>query len=122
MVHELLLTGEENAIPGREICGLLGITLRELTAAVEKERRAGKPICAASGRHPGYFLPANRAEMERYCGRLLHRAGELHKTRRACLAAMNSLPGEEGNSAGNSGGTGAKKKRGKSRKDEAKIK
>lgn len=92
MIHELLSAGAENARTGREICGLLDISPRELTAAIERERRAGKPICAATGSNPGYFLAANKEEMERYCNSLFHRAGEIHKTRKACLQAMESLP------------------------------
>lgn len=93
MIHELLAEGAENAKTGREICNLLEISLRELTAAVEQERRAGIPICASmSGKRAGYFLAANREEMQRYCRSLLHRAGELHKTHRACLQTMGGLP------------------------------
>lgn len=92
MVFEILLEGKENARTGREICDALGITARELTAKVEKERREGKPIAASTGANPGYFLAANREEMQRYCNSLLHRAGEIHKTRKACIATMDSLP------------------------------
>lgn len=93
MIYEVLAEGAQNARPGREICDLLGISRRELAAAIEKERREGKPICAATSRpNPGYFLAANKAELERYCQSLFHRAGELHKTRKACLAALEDLP------------------------------
>lgn len=95
MIYEILGEGKDNAKTGREICGLLGLTARDLTAAVERERREGKPICASTGSNPGYFLAANREEMQRYCNSLLHRAGEIHKTRRACITMLDSLPSVE---------------------------
>ena len=92
MVYEILLKGKENAITGKEICNTLGIKSRELMAAVERERRAGKAICASTGGNPGYFIAANRDEMEGYCKALYRRAGNLFKTRRACLQTLEHLP------------------------------
>ena len=92
MIFEMLSEGAENARTGKEICNLLNITARDLTAAIERERRAGKPICASTGSNPGYYLAANQDEMQRYCRSLLHRAGEIHKTRNACIATMEKLP------------------------------
>ena len=92
LIFEILSEGAENARTGKEICKLLNITARDLTAAIERERRAGKPICASTGSNPGYFLAANQEEMQRYCKSLLHRAGEIHKTRQACIKAMEDLP------------------------------
>lgn len=95
MVSEILGKGITNATPGRQICSLLGITPRELTRAVETERRNGQPICASSdSTNPGYYLAETREEMERYCRALWHRAGEIHKTRRACQKALEQLPAE----------------------------
>lgn len=95
MIFEILTEGAENARTGKEICKLLNITARDLTLAIERERRAGKPICAATGSNPGYFLAANQEEMQRYCNSLMHRAGEIHKTRRACIKTMAKLPAGE---------------------------
>lgn len=93
MIFEFLSEGAENARPGKEICKMLNISARDLTAAIERERRAGKPICASTDpKNPGYFLAANQAEMQRYCNSLFHRAGEIHATRKACLATMEDLP------------------------------
>ena len=96
MIHEILETGADNARTGKEICGILGITPRDLTAAIQKERRDGQPICAsADPKRPGYFLAANREEMQRYCNSLFHRAGEIHATRKACLKTLDNLPETE---------------------------
>lgn len=93
MVFEYLSEGAENARTGKEICKALNITARDLTIAIERERRAGKPICASTDRkNPGYFLAANQEEMQRYCNSLFHRAGEIHKTRNACMKTIEDLP------------------------------
>lgn len=92
MIYEVLAPGAENARTGREICELLGITKRDLTAAIKTERRAGRPICASTGTPPGYYIARTQEEMQRYCDSLKHRAGEIHKTRRACIKAMAKLP------------------------------
>lgn len=93
MISECLSTGAENAITGKEICKLLNISHRELTKAVEIERREGKPICAEVGGFvKGYFLAANQDEMKRYCNSLKRRITEIHKTETACNKAIGSLP------------------------------
>ncbi len=97
MIYEYLTTGAENAKSGKELCRLLNLTPRDVTLIIEHERRAGKPICASSnGKNPGYYLAETQEEMQQYCRSLLHRAGEIHKTRKACLAAAQSLPHAEG--------------------------
>ena len=92
MIHEVLSEGAGNAQTARFLCDMLNIKKRDLTRAIERERREGHPICAATGAHPGYFLAATKEEMLDYCSRLYHRAGEIFKTRRACLATVNELP------------------------------
>ena len=95
MVNEILLEGAGNAQTGKSLCGILGLTPRELTQAIEHERRQGFPICASTGSTPGYFLAANQDEMRWFCESLKHRAGEIHKTRKACLKTLATLPGRE---------------------------
>lgn len=94
MIAEILTEGKENARTGRELRNLLHITARDLTAAIEKERRDGQPICASTGSNPGYYLAADKEEMQQYCNSLMRRAGEIHKTRRACIKTIAKLPGE----------------------------
>lgn len=95
-ISDYLFIGAENARTGKEICNLLGIKARDLTVAIERERRQGKPICASTdAKNPGYFLAADKAEMERFCESLKHRAGEIHKTRRACMKSIAHLPESE---------------------------
>ncbi len=92
MIQEILSTGKYNAMTGQYIGDLLGLSLRELVAAVEKERRAGAPICASNAEPYGYYLAADKEEMTSYCRTLQKRAGEIHKTRRACLKTVDKLP------------------------------
>ena len=95
MIFELLGTGADNPITAKKLAKCLHVEPRDISAMIEKERREGKPICAScNGRKPGYYIPATRKEMENYCGRLLHRAGEIHKTRKACLQTLGRLPAD----------------------------
>lgn len=92
-ISYFLKTGKENATPGKKLCLAFGITYRELTQAIEKERREGQPICAATGGDSrGYFIAANKQEMRAYCDSIYKRCGELFKTRRACLKTLENLP------------------------------
>ena len=93
MIFELLSEGAENAMTGRDICARLHIKPRDLTIIIERERRAGYPICASTGANPGYFIAANKGEMLQYCAALAHRAEEIHTTRRACMKTIKHLPG-----------------------------
>lgn len=96
MIFELLDTGEQNARTARELAKALNTDRRSVSILVERERRAGKPICATSNsKTPGYYIPATRKDMERYCSRLQHRAGEISKTRAACLTTLDRLPAGE---------------------------
>ena len=95
MIADYLAHGAENAKTGKDLCRLLNLTQRDLTAEIERERRAGKPICANTGSNPGYYLARTKEEMQLYCNSLLHRAGEIHKTRRACIKTMENLPDGE---------------------------
>lgn len=93
LVSDFLAIGEENAKTSKELCYLLHIDKRTLTAAIERERRDGKPICAScSTETPGYFLAGDRDTMQRYCDSLHHRAAAIYATRQACLQTLERLP------------------------------
>ena len=84
MIHELLSTGKENALSGKELAQLLDMELRSITENIEKERRQGQPICASyGGEKPGYYLAANKEQLQEFCKALKHREKELSKTRQA---------------------------------------
>ncbi len=92
-VSKILGRGRNSAKSSKDICAWLGIKLRDLTNAVMRERRAGAPICSTtSGESRGYFLAANKREMLQFCGSLSRRAGEIDKTRKACMLTLEDLP------------------------------
>lgn len=93
MIYELLSAGRENARTARDLAKQTGIDRRGISHLVERERRAGKPICATcDGNTPGYYIAADRDEMQEYCDSLRHREKEIAKTRRACAKTIDSLP------------------------------
>lgn len=104
LVSEYLHKGAENPQTAKELCNLLHLDKRALTAAIERERRQGIPICAScSTETPGYFLAGTKEEMQRYCNSLHHRAAEIYKTRQACLNMLDGLPEGEANAASSTG-------------------
>ena len=88
MLFELLGTGKANARTGKELAKLYHCNIRNITEQVERERRAGKPICASTGDNPGYYLAETAEELESYCKVLDRRSKELQKTRRHLLKAI----------------------------------
>ena len=93
MIYELLTEGRENARTARDLANLTGLDRRAVSLLVERERRAGRPICATcEGNTPGYYIAADREEMQRYCDSPRHREGEIAKTRAACEGTIASLP------------------------------
>lgn len=98
MITEVLSTGKEHARTAKELAAYFGCNIRNITKAIERERRQGKPICAEmQGRTPGYYLAETPEELETYCRRLHHRAAELYKTRQSLLSALPLMAQQEGN-------------------------
>lgn len=92
-ISDYLQKGAENSQTSKELCDLLNIDHRELTAAIERERRKGSPICASCGGYnKGYYLAGNKKEMQDYCNSLQHRIIEIHATQQACLNTIAGLP------------------------------
>ena len=93
MIYELLSTGKESARTARDLARITGMDRRGISSSIEKERRAGRPICATcDGNAPGYYIAADQNEMQAYCDSLRHREREIAKTRRACARTIRSLP------------------------------
>lgn len=92
LIHELLSEGRSNARTGRELAAFYGCDLRAVTKEIERERRAGYPICATStGGNLGYYLAADAQELANYCKRLNSRETELNKTRRALVGILSQM-------------------------------
>ena len=95
MIYERLLTGKENAIPGKHLAKILNIDLREFTKQIKLERQSGVPICAAtSGKDKGYFLAADTSDLDQYCRSLDRRLKNLQKTRSAVGKTMERIEGD----------------------------
>ena len=100
MIFEMLSEGTTNARTGRDLANYFKCDIRFITEQVERERRAGKPICAnMAGENAGYFLAAKPEELEYYCKQLYRRGSELFKTRRALLETLDQMTSkqQEGN-------------------------
>lgn len=92
MIHELLSYGADNARTGKDLARLLGCDIRTITEQIERERRAGQPICAnMSGPNAGYYLAETEEELAEYCERLGRRADELQATRQALLEVLRQV-------------------------------
>ena len=94
-IHEYLATGRENARSSKHLMDLLHLRRRDVTRAIERERREGWPICASVSHPRGYFLAETQDELNTYCRRLAHRCGEVEQTL-ASLQAIDNLPIEGG--------------------------
>lgn len=94
-VSDILPHGAANAIDGQALAAVLGFkSVRELSKRIERERRAGQPICAAvSGEHRGYFL-GDTDELRLYLRSLDRRLREVRRTRDACNATLCRMSGQ----------------------------
>ena len=92
MIHELLGTGKGKATTGRALAALLDMDIRKVTKQIERERRAGHPICASNDEdNPGYYLAEDDRDLNKYCDQLKSRAVELFKTRQALLKTLQAV-------------------------------
>lgn len=80
-IADYLSYGQENAIPRRELERLTSMDGRTVRLMIERERRAGIPICADNA--TGYYLPSTADEKAACVRSMRHRAGEIMKTARA---------------------------------------
>ena len=95
MIKEILKAGRENAITARELADYFGCTPRDISQQVERERRAGAPICATCGHPAGYYLAANGEELAAYCRKVKSRAIEIFKTRQALVKVLAKIQAQE---------------------------
>ena len=91
MIQEILGQGKDNARTAKELADALKCNVRDITAAVERERRDGAAICASCGNPQGYYLAADPDELDIYCRRLKSRAIEIFKTRQALVKVLQQI-------------------------------
>lgn len=96
-VSAMLLHGKDNAITGGKLVEILELKdIRELTQLIERERRAGLPICASTDQtRPGYYLAAGTAELEAYINSLDRRLHNVSQTRRHLESTLLRMTGQE---------------------------
>lgn len=93
MISDYLSTGKDNAICCKDLAKITSMPERDITEAVMRERRSGLPICATSdSRRPGYYMAADKEEMQDFCQSLARREKEIRETRKSCLKTITGLP------------------------------
>lgn len=94
-VADFLPHGAANAVDGRSLATAMGFkSVRELSKRIERERRAGQPICAAvSGEHRGYFI-GDAEELRLYLHSLDRRLREVRRTRDAIGETLRRKSGQ----------------------------
>lgn len=95
-VFDILPRGAANAVDGQTLAAAMGFkSVRELSKQVERERRAGQPICASvSGERRGYFM-GDPNELWLYLRSLDRRLREVRRTRDACEDTLRRMTGQE---------------------------
>lgn len=91
-IAELLLVGQEHALPMRHLIAATGMDSRSIRRMILRERRAGAAICCAGS---GYYLAASEEERQRCVRSLRHKAAEIFGTARA-LEKAEIASSEEG--------------------------
>lgn len=96
-VSAILPHGAASAVDSLTLVNMLGYKdRRELTQQIERERQAGRPICAVtSGDHRGYFLPVDAGELAQYISSIDRRIRAISRTRNACGETLRRMIGQE---------------------------
>lgn len=74
-IADLLLTGEENALPMRHLRAVTDLSSREIRAMIQQERLEGAAIC--SNNATGYYIAADNRELRRFVKSMRHRSAEI---------------------------------------------
>lgn len=77
-ISDLLLHGEQNAMPIKCLKGLTGLDSRTIRLMIQQERLSGTPICANN--KTGYYLPGNDQERSECVKSMRHRSAEIART------------------------------------------
>ena len=92
-----LLCGHDNPLTCQEIVSALGLPdPRVVTKLIERERRAGVPICASTdSKRPGYYLADSPDELKNYMRSLRHRVKAVSGTLAALERAHDTWTGQQ---------------------------
>lgn len=92
-ISDYLGVGRENAITRRDLERLTGLDGRSVRLLIERERRAGIPIC--SDNQNGYYLPCCKSEKDAFVASMRHRAREIERVAAAVEKAGEDVIGTE---------------------------
>ena len=92
-IADYLSRGRENAITRRELERLTNLDGRSVRLLIERERRAGTPIC--SDNQNGYYLPCCKSEKDAFVASMRHRAREIERVAAAVEKAGEDVIGTE---------------------------
>ncbi len=91
-VKDLLPTGRNNAVAVCDLTEKMRITERKLREIITEERTAGTVICSSVS---GYYLPANRAEIEDFCHFMEKRAKHSFVAIQSARRALGAPEGQQ---------------------------
>ena len=74
-ISSLLMHGADHAIPLRHLKELTGLSDRDLRRRIQRERLSGIPILADNS--SGYYLPADRTELDMFVRSMWSRSREI---------------------------------------------
>lgn len=87
--------GRKNAVTASRLAEILEIKdVRQVTKLIERERRAGVPICASNDTNPGYYLAESPEELETYIASLNRRSRHLQATILGLGFALDEMRGQ----------------------------
>lgn len=88
--------GAASARTAGELAILFGCHRRDISAAIERARVAGVPICASTDNGcPGCFLPASTSEIAGYRRSLERRVAAVSRTLKAIEYAHDRMTGQQ---------------------------
>lgn len=87
-LNNVLGTGRENARTSTDICRTYGVDRRSLVAQIQRARKSGTAIAAATDEPMGYYFPETPDELAGYIRTLDSRIAELQAVRDASNASV----------------------------------
>lgn len=87
----LLHSGEENALTARDLATSTGLSVRDITLQIARERQAGAVILS-SGK--GYFLPSSEDEILHFVRTMNSRARNIYFAAQSAKAMLAKVPGQ----------------------------
>lgn len=87
----LIHNGEENALTARDLAAITGLSVRDITLQIARERQAGAVILS-SGK--GYFLPSNEDEILHFVNAMNSRARNIYLAAQSAKAMLAKVPGQ----------------------------